>query len=603
MYEKLSPKQKEILNYDCGKVVVKACPGSGKTYSVSARISRLLKKKEFKRKGIAAISFTNVACDEINEKLLKDFKVLIPLIFPHFLGTIDSFINKYIFLPFGHLIMRCDKRPELVGEPHSSWNVKKFERDYDQYFDKTSFDINGDLISISDSREFNFIWNYKNKDGSINGHIKKILMSKEKYFKRGVANQTDANYIAFKILKQYPLIANNIANQFKYIIVDEAQDTDDVQMKILEILTSMGLNNIMLIGDRDQAIFEWKNAKPELFDKKYEEWDKIDLNENRRSSQNICDFITYLSSFDKIKSINDNITDFKFEPEILGFSWPKKRPGSKNNMIVKFEDSKNSFEVILNHFLHTCKVNNISINKDNVAVLYRSKSNSKYLGLKQDTYKYKRSPWLVNKHYIKDIVRGKLLYENGNLYSGYKLLEKGYFEVINESPNKNFYFTAKHVQNEIGIFGFKNHRDKVFKFIDILPTTKNKLLKDWIVEANETLDTNSFKIQFHINQENGILSIGELFGSDLESNNTLSFYYGTIHSVQGKTYQAVLLLLGKSAGNKYYATILKSDYDTLIDSDKEELRIVYVGISRPSKILMMGVPNNDLDIWKRKFCI
>ena len=130
MFEHLSDKQKEILNYSKGTVVVKACPGSGKTYSVSARISKLIIENEFRRKGIAAISFTNVACSEIEQKLRDDFGIYVPLKHPHFIGTIDSFINTYIFLPFGHLIMKCSIRPVLVGEPHSNWSHKSFERDY-----------------------------------------------------------------------------------------------------------------------------------------------------------------------------------------------------------------------------------------------------------------------------------------------------------------------------------------------------------------------------------------------------------------------------------------------------------------------------------------
>ncbi|MFO8067361.1 MAG: UvrD-helicase domain-containing protein [Bacteroidales bacterium] len=78
MYRNLSKKQKDILNYGKGEVVVKACPGSGKTYSVAARISRILHNKIFSRKGIAALSFTNVACNEIESKLAEDFNIQVP---------------------------------------------------------------------------------------------------------------------------------------------------------------------------------------------------------------------------------------------------------------------------------------------------------------------------------------------------------------------------------------------------------------------------------------------------------------------------------------------------------------------------------------------
>jgi DNA helicase II / ATP-dependent DNA helicase PcrA len=62
MYSKLSEGQRKILDYNQGTVVVKACPGSGKTYSLAARISRLLREPDLGKKGLAIISFTNIAC-------------------------------------------------------------------------------------------------------------------------------------------------------------------------------------------------------------------------------------------------------------------------------------------------------------------------------------------------------------------------------------------------------------------------------------------------------------------------------------------------------------------------------------------------------------
>lgn len=116
----LTDKQKEIL----GKrdwFVVKACPGSGKTFAVAARLAKLLNEWKHRHQRIATISFTNVAWQEIKKYLTDDFGVRTPISYPHFLGTIDSFLNQYIFLPFGHLIMECDRRPELIGPPVNNW--------------------------------------------------------------------------------------------------------------------------------------------------------------------------------------------------------------------------------------------------------------------------------------------------------------------------------------------------------------------------------------------------------------------------------------------------------------------------------------------------
>ena len=419
MYDSLSLNQKRILEYNEGTVVVKACPGSGKTYSLAARISRLLRDNDFKKQGISIISFTNIACVEIEEKLANEFRTSLPLKEPNFLGTIDSFINNFIFLPFGHLIMGCKQRPELVGEPHSSWSVKKYEHDFDQYFDKTTFNISGYLIQIAPYQAFPFTWNYYNVNGSINGNIQKIIDSKNKFFSIGYANQSDANYIAMKVLEKYPLIAQNIANKFKYFMIDECQDTNDVQMKIIEILNSLGAKNIMLIGDKDQSIFEWNNANPELFDEKYKIWDNIILDENRRSSQKICDFISNLSSFDKIIAVSDEVKDDDNLPQVKGYT-VQKNSTKRDPTVITFEDSKESFRLILQHFIKQCENENIPIKKDTVAVLYRGRANSKYLDLTTDSDDYNNIPWIKNEFHVKTLIKGKHLFDNGEIRKGYK---------------------------------------------------------------------------------------------------------------------------------------------------------------------------------------
>lgn len=597
MYNHLSKKQKEILNYNQGSVVVKACPGSGKTYTVAARISKLLNENEFKRKGVAAISFTNVACSEIEEKLKEDFDIYVPLRHPHFIGTIDSFITNYIFLPFGHLIMKCSKRPVLVGEPHSNWSHKLFATDYSQYFDKTSFNINDELIRLAPHQAFHFIWNYYTQAGKLNGNIKNIINSKWNLFSKGYANQSDANYISLKVLEKYPLIASNIANLFEYFIIDEAQDTNEIQMRILEILKDSGAHNIMLIGDRDQSIFEWNDAKPELFDKKFNEWESILLYENRRSSQAICDFTKNLSSFDKLEAVNEEVADFDLAPQIRGYALPKQAT-KKDPTIISQEESKSSFENILSEFLKLCSENDIEINKENVAVLYRGKSSSKYLGLDLDISSYENIPWIDKQYHVRNIILGKHLIDNQDFFKGYRLLEKGYFEALFRKANPDFYCTDDFIKTQIELNGFMKHRDTVFNFINKLSETNGKTFNQWIDDSNGKIK--DIGIVLNINKENGDVLIDEYYASNLNSDSMHPFYYGTVHSVKGKTFEAVLLLLGKRAIRNYVNIINAPDFNALPDNCKEELRIVYVGITRPRKILVMAVPDSDVKVWKEK---
>lgn len=599
MYEKLSHIQREIFNFNDGAIVVKACPGSGKTYSVAARISRLIREKDMRKKGLAVISFTNIASQEIEEKLSNDFNTPTPLKQPHFLGTIDSFINNFIFLPFGHLLMKCTDRPELVGEPHGPWTVNKHEFDFDQYFDKTTFDIDNKLIPIAPYQAFHFRWLYYNQNGEVNGNIKNIIASKKNLFRQGYANQSDANFIAWKILEKYPLIAKNLANKFQYILIDECQDTSEIQMKILDILNSKGASNIMLVGDRDQSIFEWNDAKPELFDNKYNTWGNITLNENRRSSERICNFIKNLSSFSLIQSVNEEVKNFNFDPKIVGYI-EKKEVTKKNPIAVSFEESKASFTQILNDFLTSCENNNISIDKNSVAVLYRGKAISSYLGLSHDIHDFQTIPWVKNHYHVKAIIKGKHLYDVGELNKGYKLLEKGYFEGLNKPGNQNFYCTNNFILENIQKIGLKAHRKAVFNFINCLPSTRDKTIIQWVSETNLKLNDTGINFSLSVNPQNSNILIDNYFGDDLNSEGLYPFYFGTIHSVKGRTFEAVLILLSKKSGSKNYENIINEKPELLDSKYLEEMRIIYVGISRPRKILYMAVPISDENLWKIK---
>lgn len=113
-----TPQQQDVIQNRSGLFTVRACPGSGKTVTVAARLRHLFRNWQHKNQGIAVASFTNIAWMEIHDYLAKEFNTPFPG-YPHFLGTLDSFINTYIFLPFGHLVMKSGRRPELWGAPHN----------------------------------------------------------------------------------------------------------------------------------------------------------------------------------------------------------------------------------------------------------------------------------------------------------------------------------------------------------------------------------------------------------------------------------------------------------------------------------------------------
>lgn len=563
MFESLSDKQREIVFDKSGKFVVRACPGSGKTYCVGARLARLIIEWRKEYEGIAAVSFTNVAWKEIEKKYSEEFQVGDRISFPHFLGTIDSFINRFIFLPYGHLVLKCKGRPTLVGEPHGIWSGGRYERDPNQYFDVCSFDINGELFPTGNPQSFHFSWK-NNKDGSVNGNVLNLLSAKKSMLEKGYANQSDANYFAMKILEAFPNIAKAIVLRFPYLIVDEAQDTSAIQMRIIDLLIENGLNQVMLVGDPDQAIFEWNDARPDLLNKKFNAWkNSVVLNESRRSSQLICNFTFNVSSLEEPSTaVSEEVKDFAYQPKVIIYD--------------------NNLPQLVTEFITECEQNGIVANEESIAVIFRSGGVFNEITGQAPIIE---SPWMKQDNYSKDFAKGKFLYDIGDFKGGFKAIEKA---ILKQVGNLSF-CSEETIEEMIKKIGFIKFKSQVFQFINSLPKT-DTTLGNWITATNKTFTENKIKFQLSINNTGANYTFNQLFLNESEKIVDRNYRLGTVHSVKGETFDATLLILKTKGIGKAYKTILRENISI---SDSEELRIAYVGMTRPRKILVIAVPNQE----------
>lgn len=560
MYSTLSDSQRQIVFDKSGKFVVRACPGSGKTYCVAARMSRLLSEWKNEYQGIATVSFTNVAWQEIGKKCADEFGIKSGIQFPHFLGTIDSFINKYIFLPHGHLILGCKNRPVLVGEPHGIWTGRNFS---DSLFDNCSYHLDGSLFAINPLK--------MPRDWESNTAI---AIAKKRLNKAGFVTQNDANYFAMKLLEKFPSIAKAVALRFPYLIVDEAQDTSEIQMRIIDLLIDQGLSEIMLVGDPDQAIFEWNDAKPELLNQKFIDWDNsIVLNESRRSSQLICNYTFNISSLtEPSTAVNEEVIDFQYLPKVLIYG--------------------DNLPQVVNDFLQECSEQGIEVSKNSVAIVYRSKNLINAItGITE--VPFNRSPWKTQEDCTRDFARGKFLYDNGEIKLGTKIIEKA----LLKETKKLSACPEEEIQQIIDRFGYTHFKLRVHRFINNLPKT-NIPIGQWVEEANAVIK--KFQLSIKRNGEN--YTFEQLFlNADIANSPDINYRLGTVHSVKGETFDATLLVLKTKGIGAAYKTILNKNTSISLS---EELRIAYVGMTRPRKILAIAVPNEENKVaWENKLRI
>jgi DNA helicase II / ATP-dependent DNA helicase PcrA len=311
-----------------GKVILNACPGSGKTTTIAKKILDIENLKEIGgHSGVACLSFTNSAKDEINEAYHKMSGK--SLKFPNHVSTIDSFINKFITLPFYNLLNRDFNRPKILD--HTSILDDMWKTTYVDKKGKTQEGLirplNNPEYKAKNNRSIFHLYPPSGiriePDGtfSINGNqpsVEKVerdnfnkycQLIKNKQFTKGLISTGDSAYIALYLLKNNPKISEWLSLRFPFIIIDEAQDNSLMQHAIFEELIKQGLKNIELIGDPYQSLYEWRDAKPTEFLRKYDDdetWQSFDLTDNRRSPQSIVDIFSKIRRQDdsKIKSLD-----------------------------------------------------------------------------------------------------------------------------------------------------------------------------------------------------------------------------------------------------------------------------------------------------------
>ncbi len=258
-------EQQQILNATERLLVVQACPGSGKTTLFAQKIDQLLKNWPYSRKGIAAISFTNSASNEIYNRVGTALKQ------PHFIGTLDSFVLRNVVLPFGHFYHLPREGARLVPAPMDErllFSPFKFGRDAREQVPVCSLRIvDGDI----DCPNIEFINPISFKRELVQ-KIKleeAISLKKKNWSSNGIITHADTHYIAAALLTKHKnsnLFLEALAGRFPTILVDEFQDTMAFLSQALLSLLSQSMVRGMVVGDEDQAIYGFGGASAEIFE-------------------------------------------------------------------------------------------------------------------------------------------------------------------------------------------------------------------------------------------------------------------------------------------------------------------------------------------------
>jgi DNA helicase-2/ATP-dependent DNA helicase PcrA len=237
---------------------VEACPGSGKTTLLVTKLAILAKKWQPLRAGICVLSHTNVARNEIEDKLgpLPEGAAL--LHYPHFVGTIHSFFNEFIAIPWlksqGIEIQAVDTEISL---DRRWWNLPPGTRNYlnKQHLDKYCLSYLSHDFSEGDMSKFG---------SHTETHQRMVKVCKQSY-EQGYFCYDEMFVWAKHALDECPTIVASLRRRFPLVFIDEVQDNSELQSALLHRVFFDG--NISSIrqrfGDSNQAIFQHNESSAE----------------------------------------------------------------------------------------------------------------------------------------------------------------------------------------------------------------------------------------------------------------------------------------------------------------------------------------------------
>lgn len=316
----LSEKQRQIVEFKDGALLVEAGPGSGKTRVLIERIKHLINNS--KRGKVLALTFSNMAADEMKTRLNEDrsFEENVDRVS---IGTIHSFCLDLV-----------QTRGNLIG---LNPDIVLFENEDDR---KTIL-----KDAFIDNPELNaFLSNYGEKQKILQRSLQLITERKKAFilpedctdndpfpliyseYNRKLNEQNamdfdDILFFAYRILVENPRVVQMYNSLFKYICVDESQDLNFAQYQVIRALCGSDFQNLMLVGDVNQSIYGF-NGSSSIYMSQSFVTDftptRFILNENYRSAKRIVEFANQLEHYDSVANYvyNGELCAYGFDDEI-----------------------------------------------------------------------------------------------------------------------------------------------------------------------------------------------------------------------------------------------------------------------------------------------
>lgn len=552
----VSPTQRAAVLHP-GQFFLNACPGSGKTRTVGVRVaywSGTVDDQLNRPRRMAAVSYTNTAVKEIRQAAGD---VGVALEDPSFAGTLHRFLMRYVLRPFGGAVMESDRLPRVVVVPGRE-RVARTLLPFKYRFTTGSvpawaFEWRADGTLRLPDADLPYALRGKvdaatlSKDLQASAQAAKHALARE-----GLLSMSDVLYWSMRALENEDT-ARVVASRFDELIVDEVQDTSDVQQECLRRLLVGGLPSIVYVGDMEQAIYGFAHADVDalraLIAGSVE--DELKLTENWRSSQAICDVAYRFSGRHEADRAVGTFADDGRPPELIRYP-----DGDEANAVA----------------IYTRRLDELGISATDSVVLCRWSSTTERLTGAVDVALTGGLRTVVN---ATAEARGAGPMRRESV---------GYLEQLLVS------FVEPEVDpDELDTEARRHLRDLAVRVIETVPAfdldakSFAAAARDVVAEAALELGAEAPAVGNAIRAPGGAghLSIEAICGGQRDQH-----VARTIHSVKGESHLATLLIaVGSDRGEANWTRWLG-------ENDPEEVRVAYVALTRAQRYSALALPES-----------
>lgn len=599
--ESLNNEQLEAVLSNDNEIMLVAGAGTGKTNTIVKKIIYLIKEQRVIPYNILAVTFTNKAVREIRERvnnsLCTNHSGVVVNTFHQLAKSILDKDDNYQLLGYKSLKILEDEGREKILD-----KIIKYNDMYNRVneFNKT---IKALLIDFNAKKNNRYI-------ESSNKEYEELF--KELYhayvlevFANGYIELDDLVNLVIVLLERYPEIRKEVSAAFDYIFVDEYQDVNKEQYKLIKLLKNK--NKVLIVGDEDQAIYGWRGSNSKYFrdfQLEYPDCRVIKLERNYRSTQQI------LNLADGFIKQNKNRIDKTLKSDKIGVLPDIQEISSKENQIEFLFD----------------QIQKLGSNKNDIAILIRNRdfdylSDLKLKFVKNDIgYTMVGEFPLLKRKIIKDLmailkflitdtdnISLSRIIKNMKLGLGEQFYNK-IEEISVEEDIKSYYHIMKNYENYVDL---KRYSSKIESFIEKFKDYNME--KSFVIIIEKVVEEFFDEVilsEYHYLQEfireanryyekNGYMTLSEYldyiqYFKDTGKSDKVQIM--TMHASKGLEYKNVFVV----NLHEKYPMLNKANYEKLDKNDlagiqviEEERRLLYVAMTRAKeRLFVLGSADN-----------